>query len=366
MKQLIVIVIGLIGLLFFVQQVKAGDMYCVKWNPGHYVLLINKYRKKDPENFIASLDKNFKGVQMRVYWRDLEVEKNHYNFNKIERIVAILKKYDKRLFLQIDERMFHSDERPLPDYLYKEPEYEGGAEPFGRDKKKGSVAKIWIPTVLNRFNNLIEALGNRFDREPAFEGINFPETSIAIHRWKAKNFSKTKYLNALKLRLQAAKQAFPHSVVIQYVNFLGKNKEELEGFIRYCYETGVGIGGPDLVPDIGRHKNQKRIPAYSYYPFYAGKMPLGVAVQQPELTRKWGIFTLDAFWDMGINTLKLNYIFWLSMDWRKLTHSFSRDITPYIKKKEGKINSQCPENLALCCSGLLTPRDLRIESVGER
>lgn len=344
MKRRIILLFGFIGLLFFIQESKASDIDCVKWNPSHYVMLTRKYKKIDPENFIASLDNNFKGVQIKLSWRDFEVEKNHYNFNDIERILAILKKYDKRLFLQITERSFKSDKRPIPDYLYEEPEYEGGAEPF---KREGSVAKIWNPAVLKRFNNLIKALGNRFDCEPAFEGINFPETALPVDKKKAKNFSKSKYVNAMKLRLQAAKKAFPHSVVIQYINYLPK--EELEGFIRYCYETGVGMGGPDLVPDIGRHENKKRIPAYDYYQFYAGKMPFGMAVQSPNFTRKKGIFSLDDFWDMGVNTLRLNYIFWAAVEGRNYTHSFARDIAPYVRKKSGKINTQCPENLAVCC-----------------
>ena len=344
MKRLFFILISFIGLLFFIQDSKAFDVDCVKWNPGHYVMLTWKYKKLDPEPFIASLDKTIKGLQIVLSWRDLEFEKNEYNFNKIEKILALLKKYDKRLFIQVSERSFKNDENPIPNYLYEEPEYEGGAESF---KTEGSVAKIWNPAVLKRFNNLIKALGNRFDCDPALEGITFPETAIGIDRKKAKNFSTSKYVNAMKLRLQAAKKAFPRSVVIQYINYLPK--EELEAFIRYCHETGVGMGGPDLVPDIGRYENKKRIPAYHYYNLYAGKMPLAVAVQSPNFTRKKGIFTLDDFWDMGVNKLKLNYIFWAAVEGRKYTYSFSRDIAPYIKKKLGKISTQCPGNLPGCC-----------------
>lgn len=209
------------------------------------------------------------------------------------------------------------------------------------------MAKIWNPNILIRFNKLIHALGKRFDGDPAFEGINFEETAIGIDRQKARGFSQPKYLDSLKQRIYAAKQAFPHSVVIQYVNYLPRN--DLETLIRFCYETGVGIGGPDLVPDIGRHKHKARILAYSYYPSYADKMPFGMAVQTPNFTRKKGIFTLDAFWDMGIRTLKLNYIFWSSVEEKWFTHSFSKDIVPYIEKKSGKINTGCPENIAPCC-----------------
>lgn len=348
MKRKLILLISIIGSVFFIQPSEAADIDCIKWNPGHYVYLTKKFRNIDPESFIAGLDSNFKGVQMLLYWKDIEIKKNQYNFIKIEKMLKTLKKYDKRLFLQLNERIFHSDARPIPDYLYEESEYSGGAVPFGN--KQGSVAKIWNPNVLNRLKLLIEALGNRFDREPAFEGINFEETAINIDRTNAKNYSTSKYVDALKSQLQAAKKAFPHSVIIQYVNYLGRNKEDLIKFIHYCYETGVGIGGPDLVPDIGRHKHKARIPAYDYYPLYDGKIPLGCAVQLANFTRKKGVFTLDAFWNMGIHTLKLNYIFWASVEWKKFTHSFSRDIAPYVKKKNGKINTQCPDKITPCCS----------------
>jgi hypothetical protein len=78
-------------------------------------------------------------------------------------------------------------------------------------------------------------------------------------------------------------------------------------------------------------------------------MPLGTAAQSSNLTTKKGIFTLDGFWDMGINTLKLNYIFWAMVEGSRYTHSFSRDIFPYVNEKQGKINSDCPENIYPCC-----------------
>jgi hypothetical protein len=353
MRRVILLLIGLTGVLLSIQclgkiePATGGKTDCVKWTPGHYVLPTRKFGNIDQEGFIASLDKNFKGLQIVMTWRELEPEKDRYDFKKIENMLAILNKYDKQLFLQIAERSFKSGYKPIPDYLYEEPEYEGGAEPFRKDLHKGSVARIWNPNVLIRFNKLLHALGNRFDGDPAFEGLNFPETAIGIDYKKARNFSKSKYLASLKQRLYAAKQAFPHSVVIQYVNYLAK--KDLEAFIRFCYETGIGIGGPDLVPDTGRHKHKARIPAYQYYPSYAGKMPFGMAVQSPNFTHKKGVFTLDAFWDMGIRTLKLNYIFWNSVEGKQFTHSFSRDIAPYIKKKSGKINTVCPENIAPCC-----------------
>lgn len=354
MKWIVYIIFGLLSVFFLVISAEAMDMKnCVKWTPGHYVYLTPRIQKNNLENFIAGLDNVFKGVQVKVSWRDLEVDKDHYDFEQIDSILRILKKYDKKLFLQVQERSFKEGQIPIPDYLLKESQYHGGATPLNapyrlkKGKQVGSVAKIWNANILDRFNLLIKALGNRYDDDNFFEGINFPETALSIDRKETEDFTTELYLEALKLRLSEAKRAFRHSVVIQYVNYM--EKSEMEKFIQYCYETGVGIGGPDLVPDRGRHKNKARIPAYDYYPTYNKKMPLGVAVQLPNFTHKKGIFSLDDFWEMGVNTLKLNYIFWAAVEGRQFTHSFSKDIVPYVKKKSGGINSVCPENLGKCC-----------------
>lgn len=354
MKWIVFVAVGTFYLFFSQTSAEVvGSNNCVKWTPGHYVYIPEGLKKKNLEEFIAGLDEVFKGVQIKFRWRELEEDENHYNFNKIEKLLKIVKKYNKKLFLQIQERSYREGEIPIPDYLYKEPQYQGGVALFKasyqlkKGKQVGSVAKIWNKNILERFNKLIKALGNRFDGEPAFEGINFPETALPINRKQTPDFSAQNYLEALKLRLNVAKNAFKKSVVIQYTNYMEKNN--LEELIQHCYETGVGIGSPDLVPDNGRHKKKARIPAYDYYPAYANKMPLGVAVQLENFTRKKGIFTLDDFWNMGVITLKLNYIFWAAVEGKKYTHSFSKDIATYVKKKSGKINSECPENLSNCC-----------------
>ena len=354
MKWIIFVACGIFCLFFSQPLAEAVDSKnCVKWTPGHYVYIPKEFKKINLEEFIGGLDEVFKGVQVKFSWRELEENENQYNFDEIETLLKILKKYKKKLFLQIQERSYIEGVIPIPDYLYKEPQYQGGAALFDapyrlkKGKKGGEGAKIWNASVLSRFNLLVESIGKRFDGEEAFEGINFPETAFPINRREETDFTDEKYLEALKLRLNAAKRAFRQSVVIQYVNYM--EKDRLEKLIQFCYKIGVGIGGPDLVPDSGRAKGKERIPAYEYYPLYAGRMPLGAAVQLPNFTRKNGNFDLDKFWEMGLNTLKLNYIFWALVEGRQYTHSFRRDIEPYIKNKDGEINDKCPENLIKCC-----------------
>ena len=312
-----------------------------KWNPGHYVYIrLTRSKPNISEKFVAGLNRCFVGVQVILDWRTLEPKKDRYDFRKIEEFLSLLSKYDKRLWLQISERIYR-DERPLPHYLYNDPEYQGGAAPL---TVGGSVAKIWIPAVRERFELLIQALGKRFDKRYYFEGVNFPETWISVDRQAAPDFDMRKYAQAMLHYNKIARQSFPHCPVIQYVSFGGKD-QQIGAFIKQLYQIGVGLGGPDLVPDNGRYPNRPRIRAYSFYPMYAGKMPLGTAVQRPNFTKKKGVFTMEGFWNMAIDTLRLNYVFWADVEGREFTHSFSKDIAPYIKNKNCHINKGWPENL---------------------
>ena len=325
-----------------------------KWNPGHYLLPTKARTIEEIEAVLSNPNNHITGVKMGYWWRELEPEKDGYDFSEIEKHLALVRKYDKQLFMYFGERAFNSDDNPLPDYLYEDPQYNGGVEPW--TTKDGCVARLWDPAVMERMNKLIRELG-KFDNDPHFEGIIFPESALDINTKTAPGYSKKALVEGMISRIDTACEAFPNSVVIQYMNW---GPPELAEVIEHLYTVGAGMGGPDLVPDAGKFPEKQRIPAYDFYPVYAGKMPLGIAVETPNLLKdnEKGDFTLDGFWDMGLNTLELNYIFWAFVEEKRFKFSFSEDILPYINEREGEINDACPENRSAngylldkwCCS----------------
>ena len=319
------------------QPSKCGNLK--KWNPGHYLLPLKSRTIKEIEAILSNPDNHITGVKMGYWWRDLEPEKDVYDFSEIEKHLALVKKYDKQLFMYFGERIFNSNDKPLPNYLY-DPQYHGGVEPWAA--KQGSVARLWDPAVMERMNKLIKELG-RFDSDPYFEGIIFPESALDINKDTASGYSHEALVEGMISRIDASVESFPNSVVIQYMNW---GPPELEAVIEHLYTVGAGMGGPDLVPDVGRFPEQQRMPAYDFYPIYTEKMPLCIAVETPNLLKEneKGDFTLDGFWDMGLNTLFVNYIFWAFVEEQRFTFSFSEDILPYINEREGEINDACPEN----------------------
>lgn len=341
---------------------------CKKWNPGHYILLTKDTTQEEVEEIISNQSNYIKGVQIGYLWHDLEPEKDVYNFSLIEEHLNIIKKYNKQLFVSFSDRNWRVSYQAVPNYLLTDPVYQGGVEPMVVHEGS-SIARLWDPLVMERSNKLIEAMGRRFDNEFNFEGINFDESSLDINTITAVGYSNRAYADALISRADSAAKAFPNSTVIMYMNY---GPQELICVIYYLSEIGIGIGGPDLVPDQGRFSYKLRTPAYEYYPALSGKVPLGTAVQSENLVRpEWydeyctlypentricvkdkygnyvrrkGNFTLDGFWDMGLNTLKLNYIFWQDVKGDRYKFQFKEDILPYINERDGKINNNCSEN----------------------
>jgi hypothetical protein len=340
----------------------SSPLSCTKWHPGHYALLSADSDKKlfttDPTKladyadlnwnesylttFLSGLGDNFKGVEIPVIWRTVERSKDIYNFDYTDAAMRAAEKSNKRVFFFVTERNFNSTNRPVPDYLYQDAQYGGGAYNFSG---AGQVAAVWNSAVQQRFYELIKKLGERYDNQNNFEGIIFPESALNISPLPA-GATVANYSSYLKGRIETAKKYFPTSIVLQGFNW---GYEDV--IPQNSLTQGAGFHGPDLIPDIGRKSSQKRISAYTYYPLYAGKIPLAADVQSPELkpTGSLGDFTLESIYQMGTGTLKLNYIFWAVFEWGPKYFNFS-DIKPFINGKNGEIkNTACPSAIAPCC-----------------
>ncbi len=84
-----------------------------------------------------------------------------------------------------------------------------------------------------RFAKLLSEMGKQLDGK--VEGVNFQESAIGVRSKNDSSFTKVNYYNALKINMQALKNAFPKSVTMQYANFMpvewlpGKDKGYLRG-----------------------------------------------------------------------------------------------------------------------------------------
>jgi len=275
----------------------------VKWHPGHYALV---------SPFIAQADyayKEFRGIQKFYNWRSLEPEKDRYDFSGIRSDLDFLAQRDKRLVIQIQTKAFSSGQNCCPPYI-SGPEYGGGVY-------KTSVGAfnpiIWDDRVNERLLALYRELGKQFDSAPNLEAMVIPETAVTgnVKSQGEVPFAMDRYAQCVEAGMQAAKDVFPHTVVIQYFNLPVEIHQSL-----YDYATahGIGLGGPDvfindallLDPEKGSYPLDRRA---------SGIVPVGVAVQPGDyLVKTHGgppdPPTAKELYEFGRDQLQANYMFW--------------------------------------------------------
>lgn len=286
----------------------------------------------------------FKGAQIMYSWRELEPEKGQYDFSRIKADYVYLKKYDKKLFIQLQDVTFYPKYKAVPDYLLTD-EYDGGAIlPYNEaGKPEGWVAKRWNEKVRERFALLLHALGQEFDGK--IEGINLQETAIVVNEKTDSTFSEQKYMNGLTANMLALKKAFPISTTMIYANFVPgewlpwNDKGYLQSIYQYGEEIGVGLGAPDLMVT---RKGQLNHPlAMMHEGNYT--VPIGIAIQDGNYVGKTGAdLDYQDGQDKGDNSrknivpllhqfaedfLKVNYMFWVNQ-----VPYFEEDVMPCFEK----------------------------------
>src|SRR5438067_1241927 len=228
----------------------------------HHYVFFNQERARIHERAFLET-KAFEGAQLKYTWRELEPEKDAYDFSAIRQDLAFLTSKGKRLFIQLQDSSFDNSLVNVPRYLLQENQYNGGADKQynieGDDEAHavagGWVARRWDVAVQERFHKLLFALGKEFDGR--VEGINLPETSVTFGesgRLFPKGFTFESYRDAVITNMKVLKRAFPKSVTMQYANFMpgewlpGSDKSYLRTVYQQARELHVGVGGPDLLP----------------------------------------------------------------------------------------------------------------------
>ena len=228
------------------------------------------------------------GIQVVYTWKSLEPARNRFDFSTIDRDLATAQTAGKKLFIQLQDRFFTPDARSVPRYLLIDPVYRGGIVPQidnpgeHQPPVAGWVAEQWNSHVRQRFQVLLRNLAAKFDGR--VYGLNLPETAIDIDTAREHTgFSCNSYYAAEKENAAFARKVFHHSFVVQYINFWpcewDNSHRFMSRFFAFASENGIGLGGPDLVPNgKGQMHN-----SYPFFSRYKGRLKLvGIAVQEPD------------------------------------------------------------------------------------
>jgi hypothetical protein len=314
----------------------------VNAKPVHHYVFFGQDREKIKQASSFLETKALEGAQVTYSWRQLEPEKDKYDFSAVREDLAFLTSKGKKLFIQLQDVTFSESRINVPRYLLREGQYNGGADKQYRIKEgdeehavvDGWAARRWDPAVQERFHRLLFALGKEFDGR--IEGINFAETSVGFGesgRLFPKGFSFEIYRDAIITNMRALKRAFPKSVPMQYANFMPGEWRPTndKGYLRAVYqaakESKIGVGGPDLLP----YRPGQLKSSYPLIRDAAGVVPTGIAVQDgnyedvnPKTGKRITIAELIKF---ATEYLKVDYIFWCTQE-----PYYSAEVIPFLKR----------------------------------
>jgi len=308
----------------------------------HHYVFFGQDREKITKASSFLDTKAIEGAQVVYSWRQLEPEKDAYDFSPIREDLAFLASRGKKLFIQLQDVTFSEARINVPPYLLRDPIYNGGAarqyEYEGDDEAharvSGWMARRWDPAVQERFHKLLFALGKEFDGR--IEGINFAESSVGVGtsgRLFPTGFSFEIYRDAIITNMKVLKRAFPRSVAMQYGNFMPGEWRPTndKGYLRAVYEaakkSNVGVGGPDLMP----YRPGQLGTSYPLIREAAGIVPTGIAVQDgnleavnPKTGKKVDAAELMMF---ATEYLKVDYVFWGTEE-----PYYSADVIPFLRR----------------------------------
>jgi hypothetical protein len=303
--------------------------------PANYVFFRRDHRRIAEPSFLD--DDNIAGAQLTFTWRELEPERDRYDFAALRDRIAFLARHGKRLVVQLQDISF-ADSILVPEYLIRDTSFHGGVarEYYDDDSSRavfgGYTARRWDAAVRGRFTKLLQALGREFDGR--LEGIVLSETAIgmSVDSLRPRDFTFDGYATGIQEITTAMREAFPHSCVIIYGNFMpgewlpGDDKGYLRAVYEHAERIGAGVGGPDLLPHTRGQRNHS-------YPLIAARRPgtiAGVAVQDGNLAARdpetGSRVTVRELSDFAKNDLRLDFIFWGTEE-----PYYSRDVLPFLR-----------------------------------
>lgn len=275
-----------------------------KFHAGHWIVM---GRGADTTALMSqSIKPGVTGLVKRYTWRDLEPKQGVYSFAGMKADLAWAAANGMHLIFIIEDKTF-TMERPDPSYLDKY---------TPRNHAGGYTMIRWNPTVVQRFNALVKAIGVQFDGNKNFEGVATQETALGLDSPALKQFGYTpeKYRDAYINMLTAATKSLPTSRVFWLMNFLVGNQAYIGSIANAVASKGVVMGGPDVWPD--NKSLQSKV--YPFYTQFSKKMPLfgqveNVCYSEPHMTGgfRTKYWTMPELFSYARTRLHVSYMFWV-------------------------------------------------------
>jgi hypothetical protein len=333
----------------------------IKWHPGHY-MSIRGHRKPDidlPNIDALANEPLIVGILVEWRWADLEKSKGVYDFSQIDTYLKRLKALPtkKRMIIRIEERGFGTptatSHAPIPSYLQTDPAYGGGEVNFA----SGTVARIWLQPVMDRYIALFQALGAKYDADPYVEGIGTEETTIGFYPNKSpapSDFSFDALTTQLKRLVAASRDAWPHSNVFVQTNYLG-NPGQMEDLIKSLAANQGFAGGPDTNPaswvkEKGLSQGERVMNGTAGTGTdYRSVIGVKNEFQVPDFRAGYPDATPAGVWATAWNDDHAHYMVWDRYSWSTdPRQNWSTGILPFIRSIKGQTYTACPSSFPRC------------------
>jgi hypothetical protein len=319
-----------------------------KWHPGHYMRVdlerVDRTVSEEVLNSIAN-EPAVLGVTVGYNWAVLEgATPDSYDFHRIDHQLEVLSKHGKRLMVDVVDHAFGPawrkfDSTVLPAYL-DAPEYGGG---WAREAK-GGCAKIWLPSVMDRYIALFVAMAKRYDDNPWFEMAGTGETARALDPRPA-DYSEAGYVTQWSRWAEATRAAWPNTNLWLGANFMarGGKPENLEAIIAACYQQRIAVGGPDIRlngdnPTLGVKITNGLIGNL-------GDLRGKIALRTEHQVLLKPTDTPAALYDNAVvqtndHGLRLNYISWKRKKNAKISDDWDDDVLPFLRTHPNTIGAR--------------------------
>jgi hypothetical protein len=248
----------------------------VKWHPGTYVWTGGvPWGSQDIINGITAIcsNANITGVQAVLKWSVLEgATAGDYSagFAAVDAILAKAKSCNKRVMVQIGERIFGTPSytqsvsqlsASFPAYLLSsnygvccgvldatgtELSFGGVVGSIANSDFYGeqAIARLWDPAVMDRLVALSTAYAARYDGNPYFEMVSIGESAVPPFP----SFSAGGYYDQTKRFYTEFAKAWPHTMGRMNLNYVN-GVSVMKDFFDLCVSLpNCVVGGPD--PEI--------------------------------------------------------------------------------------------------------------------
>jgi hypothetical protein len=142
------------------------------------------------------------GLSVLLPWHDLEPQEDHYDWAKLDNLLEKVKARDKTLILRVSTcGADATSDSDTPDWVFA-----GGAKSLSYKDEAGKEHKMpifWDTTYLASWNNFVQTLGKRYDKNTSLHSVGItgggilgstqvvPEFSLPVNKERYEELAKT-------------------------------------------------------------------------------------------------------------------------------------------------------------------------------